>query len=140
MQVSIQEYTTALTFLNRTLSFLRDEIGGEVTLNQLVILSEVMRAEAAGSRIEMREAAIATGIDRRAASRYVGMLGAGYGRCSGAGLVAAEAAVRDRRTRLVSLTRTGAELACRIAVMLRREALSAIERIDELRAERGRVD
>ncbi|MEQ8992815.1 MAG: hypothetical protein RLO46_13425 [Pseudomonadales bacterium] len=136
----LEEYSTALRVLHTIVGRLREEVGGHVSLDEALALLEIVRTEAFGSTIEIRELALALGIDRRAASRHVGTLGQGYSGQRGLGLVATMTSKADRRSRLVALTGDGIDLGCRLGFHLRREALSALTRIETIVKERASQD
>ncbi|MFU8817679.1 MAG: hypothetical protein ACNA7W_20215 [Pseudomonadales bacterium] len=131
---ALKEYVTALTATAEIVSFLRQELGGEVTLNQAVLLLQVMRNEALGLKTEMRDLSISTRLDRRATSRLVASLGSGNGARPGLQLIEQTMSDTDKRTRLLALTEKGVQLTKRTGQRMRSEAFSAIDRIDELRA------
>lgn len=112
IQKSTKNYRIAIQSICSILNSMSQELGVDLSLNQLRILAHVMKAEAKNEHIEMRDLYASLSLSRGAVSRHVATLTAkGYGGRAGLGLLVQTADASDRRVRRVSLSERGHEAA-----------------------------
>lgn len=130
------DYKTALNINSRIINCLGSLLPGEVTLNQVRILSEMFRADANQEYLEMRDLIVSLNMSRGSISRYVATLAdRSCGDRDGLGLVKRTPDKRDRRVKRLSLTPKGVNMGIQLAEKMRRSALDhkhqIVEFIDE---------
>lgn len=109
------------------------ELVGEMSLNQIRVLVEVMHGATAGQRVEMRDVGASLKLGRGTVSRLVATLTAeGYTGRPGLDLIIRVEDANDRRMKMLVLTERGRELCVTLGATVHRLALVHRERIVEL--------